>query len=397
MEYGRFRGSITPGDEDNVIAALEHPDRVCRIRLDMTRSELGRIARVMQEPFPVLTRLWIHSDKHAAILPSGFLGGSAPSLQKIVLFGVPYPALPTLLLSASDLVELNLHDIPKTGYIPPEAMVASLAALPRLETLYIGFEFDPFRADLLLPATRAVLPALNYMSFSGVCEYLENFLARIDAPQLNTIAIFYSDQFEVPQLSEFINRSENLKRTLSRYCRLLLGDFDDFLDFSIGGLTSDDEAKRSGRWEPGTGISVCIICKGRDQQIMHLTHLLGWISPILSDMVHFTIRFESFMPEPFPEPEDLDDIEWLEFLRRFSSVRTLFVSGELAGHVSRALEDIPGAIATEVLPSLDLLCLEDEPVSSVDKFIDDRRDSGHPVTIVDTKREFDERLEAYPP
>jgi hypothetical protein len=46
-------------DEDNIIAALEHPDRVRAIRLSLTGPQLGRIATALaiQEQFPVLTHL----------------------------------------------------------------------------------------------------------------------------------------------------------------------------------------------------------------------------------------------------------------------------------------------------------------------------------------------------
>ena len=77
----------------------------------------------------------------------------------------------------------------------------------------------------------------------------------------------------------------------------------------------------------------------------------------------------------------------------------LFVSAGIAGHVSRALGDIAEVTATEVLPVLELLCLEDQPLSSVDKFIAFRQDSGHPATILNARKwEFEERLgiQSYP-
>ena len=105
------------------------------------------------------------------VLPDGFLGGSAPCLQEFELVGIPFPALPTLLLSACGLVALKLRDIPPTGYISPEAMVARLAAFPKLKFLHIGFQPVASRPDqeLLPPQTRAVLPALHYLFFDGVC------------------------------------------------------------------------------------------------------------------------------------------------------------------------------------------------------------------------------------
>ncbi|KAH9169996.1 hypothetical protein EDB89DRAFT_1368048 [Lactarius sanguifluus] len=257
MRYGLYGGdTIAPDDEDNVIAALEHPDRVCRIGLHMTGSQLGRTTAAMQGPFPVLTRLSISSeDENVPVITSSFLAGSAPRLQEIELSGVPFPALPTLLLSVSDLVTLRICDTPKIGYISPEVMVTHLAALPRLKLLEIEFLQPDSLPDrmLLLPMTRTVLPALEHFVFSCFCEYLEDFVARIDAPQFRSIEIYYWDQapldsgFKVLQLSEFINRSENLKRTLSGHFQINVEE-SDAVGCCIGSATGDED----GRPEPET-------------------------------------------------------------------------------------------------------------------------------------------------
>ncbi|KAH9169987.1 hypothetical protein EDB89DRAFT_2244339 [Lactarius sanguifluus] len=408
MQYGlQDWDTITFDDEDNIIAALEHPDRICRARLYVTESQLGRITAVMQEPFPVLTCLSLYicisEDENVpvGVIPSGFLAGSAPRLQEIELDGIPFPALPTLLLSASDLVTLRLCDTPTIGYISPEVMVAHLAALPKLKLLDIEFKSDSLPGRTLLPLmTRTVLPALKHSVFC-VCEYSEDFLARIDAPQLCCIEIYYVDEavvdFAVPQLTDFINRSENLKRTLSKHCQIIVDDIEGIVDLYIGGPTDNVTCL-----QPETGICVYFLCNGMDRKFLQLTSVLSRVSPILSHTIHFAIIPEGHEPscEPSlpPDPsEELNNIEWLQVLRQFSSVQTLFVAAMFAGYVSRALEDIAEVTATEVLPALELLCLEDQPMSSVDRFIAIRRDSGRLVTIVGTKEEFEKRLEAYPP
>ncbi|KAH9169979.1 hypothetical protein EDB89DRAFT_2072456 [Lactarius sanguifluus] len=395
IQYGLYdRDTITPNNEDNVIAALEHPDRVSRVRLYLTESQLGRITAAMQEPFPVLTRLSISSsDANVPIIPSGFLAGSAPRLQGIELRGVPFPALPTLLLSAGDLVELKLRHIPEIGYISPEVMVSHLAAFPRLKILEIGFLTpSPLPDRTPSPLTRTVLPALNY--FAGVCDYMEDFVALIDAPQLRSIEIYYLDpvvfDFGVPQLSEFISRSENLKRTLSRHCQIMLDDIHDTIDCSIG-ATSDNVQHR----EPEAGIYVYFLCDGRDRQFFHLIRMLSQISPVLPDIIHFAINSETV--DPPSSPEDVDYFEWLGLLRSLSSAQTLFVTMMFAIHVSRILEYNAETPVTNFLPALDFLYLEDEPISAVDELIAVRRDSGHPVTIINTKKEFKKILAAYPP
>ncbi|KAH9163243.1 hypothetical protein EDB89DRAFT_575398 [Lactarius sanguifluus] len=201
--------------EGKLIEALKHPDRVCYVSLDLTIPQLGKmVAGVMQKPFPVLTRLnvFLYGGGDSPVLPANFLGGSAPCLQTIRLHGIPFPALPSLLLSASHLVNLTLFNIPPTGYISPEAMVASLAELPRLEIFAIGFRSATSRPDRIHPppVIRTVLPALTYFHFQGASEYLEDLVARIDGPQLGQILTLYFNQLvgiQVTQLSKFIDRS----------------------------------------------------------------------------------------------------------------------------------------------------------------------------------------------
>ncbi|KAH9163255.1 hypothetical protein EDB89DRAFT_575917 [Lactarius sanguifluus] len=204
--------SKRPLGQANVINAFKHLDRVCYVSLNLTVPQLGKMVTVMQEPFPVLTYLDVSlGGGSAPVLPANFLGGSAPCLRTIHLRDIPFPALPSLLLSASDLVKLELRNIPPTGYISPEAMVASLAALPRLEIFVIEFRSATSRPDQILPppVIRTVLPSLTYFEFQGASEYLEDLVARIDGPQLDHIFTIYLKfvDIQVAQLSRFINRS----------------------------------------------------------------------------------------------------------------------------------------------------------------------------------------------
>jgi hypothetical protein len=180
-----FSSGIRPRDEDNLIAALEHPDCVSRIKLSVDESQLGKIAALMQEPLPLLTHLSISSHfGNVSALPDGFLGGSAPSLHELELCDVRYQALPTLLSSAGNLVNLTLRNIPPTGYVSPEAMASLVATTLKLEILEIDFNALMSFPDLILspPTTRTILPILRKFLFSGECKYLEDFVSRIDIP-----------------------------------------------------------------------------------------------------------------------------------------------------------------------------------------------------------------------
>src|SRR5216683_6161564 len=95
----------------NIISALQQHNRVCTIDIyiwSVPNSLLKEFA-AMQEPFPALTELSLQSlSENAPVLPDSFLGGSAPRLQNLFLWGITFPALPKLLLSTHDLVTLRL-------------------------------------------------------------------------------------------------------------------------------------------------------------------------------------------------------------------------------------------------------------------------------------------------
>ena len=127
---------------DDIVAVLERSDRVYRINLqNLERSDLEIISAAMQVPFPELTDLVLSSNgKMVSALPDSLLGGSAPRLEYLVLTGIPFPGLPNLLLSATQLVDLYLSNIPHSGYFPPEAIVTALSILTCLEQLELFFE-----------------------------------------------------------------------------------------------------------------------------------------------------------------------------------------------------------------------------------------------------------------
>ena len=383
---------LSPSDEDNVITALEYPNRVCSVKLNATGLQLGRIARLMQEPFPVLTRLFIVS-RDAPVISADFLGGSAPYLQEITLSGIPFPALPTLILSTSDLIDLTLENIPPAGYISPETMCTCLAALPRLEILTIEFQSATHHPDQICPppVTRTVLPALTYFYFQGASEYLESLVSQLDGPQLNEIDIVYLDppvDFQVPRLSTFIERSVGPELTPSRRAHVcFLTIHREAFDFTLY-----RHINRPGldRYPLGTYISSDTF----DLRVSDLAHVLRQISATLFTVVQ--LELGARLDDDY-QLEHTDDVDWMHLFRQFPAVQTLHVSGRLAEFIALALDGIRGETVAEVLPSLDLICLEGQQASFVESLdiFADRRLSDRPVTVVYTRKEFDKRLESY--
>ena len=380
IEYN-FGGDINPSGQDNVVAALKHPDRVCGVSFRMKSSQLGDVATIMKLPFPVLTRLHIRSDDiNVPVLPKEFLGRSVPRLREITLSGIPYPALPALLLSAGHLVTLELHRIPPTGYISPQAMATCLAALPRIDTFDLQFQLSiPLPERMRPPLTRIILPALTSFKFRGASEYLEDLVAQIDSPQIDRVLIVYFNQlvdFQVAQLPKFIERSF-FKMTLFKHAQVTLSS--DRVSFDMCRHEFRHDEDHSTPCQPS--VKIVISCRGIDWQVWHMAQVLTHFSATLSNVIRLKLEC------PDRKYTQLECSEWLLLLRQFSAVQTLHASRKLAKHVSLALEDIPQETVTEVLPSLNSIALQGQRASSVENFITARQLFGHPVTVIDFERE----------
>ena len=367
--------SPAPNHEDDIIAALENPDRVRSIKLAVTNHLLEMLALVMQESFPALTTLWLSSkDRNAPVLPDAFSIGPAPHLSQIFLDGISFPPLPTILLSANNLVDLQLKNIPRIGYISPEAMAPSLAALTRLDNLCICFKAPISRLQLRHSpvSTRHVLLSLVTFKFHGSSEYLEHLLAQIDTPQLCSIGITYFNQldYQVPQLSRFIRRTEHLDLSRSRYLHGRI---------RISSLSVELYFQEEGRH--GTPLTLRISCKWLDWLVLHLAQILGQLPVLVSNVDYLSIDENDLQLELGWE-DSMDDTGWLELLRPFTVVKMLHGSRLLATHIALALDGVGEEMRTEVLPALTSLSLEDQPTKSVEKFLAVRRLSGRPVTYV---------------
>ncbi|KAI0288898.1 hypothetical protein BC826DRAFT_650827 [Russula brevipes] len=358
---------------DNIIAALGHRDRVRSIELQIPNSVLNRFTAAMKEPFPELTYLdlrTIRSDL-LLVLPDSFLGGYSPRLQTLRLDGISFPAIPKLLSSASDLVEIDFWDIPHSGYILPEAMVTGLSALTRLERLHIRFVSPRSRPDRPSPprSIRTVLPALKDFLFRGVSEYLEDLTSRIDAPLLSDLSITFFNQliFNTPRLFSFIGHAKNL-----RSCnQAQMG----FSDFSV----------RFSHTTPGhPGLNLTILCKPSDWQLSSLTQVCDSLSLSLLNLERLEICENSYFRQHWQE--DVEHAQWLELLIPFINVKILSLSKDFTPRVMPALLELSGERIMEVLPALQTIFLSESSLSgpvekALAQFLTARQLSGHPVAV----------------
>ena len=212
---------FTNSSMDNIVAALGQNDRIREIKLGRATSlQLEEILAAMRVPFPALTHLQLRSEGGTPpAVPDPFLGRYAPRLQHLSLSRIsfPFPVLRKLLLSTTHLVRLSLWNIPQFGYISPEAMVTCLSTSSSLRLFSLEFESPPPRPvqarESRRPSspTRTLLPTLTQLPFQGVSEYLEDLVARIDAPLVYLRTTFFLQPiFDNPQLAQFISRTPTL-------------------------------------------------------------------------------------------------------------------------------------------------------------------------------------------
>jgi hypothetical protein len=239
------------------------------------------------------------------------------------------------------------------------------------------------------PQTRAVLPALAFFDFRGISAYLEDLIAQIDTPRLDYFRITYINRFaiDVPQLSQFIGRTESLKPDRLRHAELIFGGS----NVNIR-LDCEQVGRRQSR------LFLQISCQGLDRQVSLLAQVLGQSATMLSNVSHLSIHAHCVQVVWEDDgDEDMEDIGYLELLRPFTTVRTLRLHGHSVAPIAFALEiGAEEMVDAEVLPVLHLLWLQDLPMASLENFTDVRFHSRCRVTIVNTEREFLNRRGPHP-
>ena len=351
---------------DNIVAAFGPSNRVCEVDLwGLAGLKLEKVLAAMQVPFPELTdlRLWSNDqiDETPPVIPDSFLGRSAPRLRHFELDGIPFPGLPNLLWSATHIVYLRLINIPHSGYISPEAMVALLYALSNLESLTLGFRSPQSRPDWesrrLPPPKRSILPTLRKFRFKGVTEYLEELVTRIDTPQLDHMDMTFFNQidFYFPRLAQFINCTPTLRLRTGDEAHVRFNDRT--VSVTLRNCTSSFD-----------GLLIYISCREPDWQLSSIEqvcnsslHPLSVVEDLYIEHGYWQLVWKN---------DAIDNTQWLQLLLPFTAAKNLYLSKEFAPDITTVLQELAGGRTTEVLPSLQNIFVEGlEPSGPLQKNI----------------------------
>ena len=389
MNYSSKDDLISPEDEDNIVAALEQPSRVHRIMILGETSLMKKVRIALRKSFPVLGHLDLDSPDFSTtpVIPRRFSGGSAPHLQHVRLNCMTFPQLRRLSSSARNIVTLRLEDIPWTPEFSPDDMVRSLAMLTRLTTLSLMISFYNGLPDQWTshpdPPALAIFPVLTHFNYIGGHEYLEVFLARIKAPQVSFVVIeyFIHENNQVSQLSQFIERTENLK-------------IDQFACARVFFYAEESRFELNCPRGPAflsltiTGFTVLEI------QVMVMADVLDGFAATFSKVDDLFVRGDLATTGTAIH-------RWEPYFGLFPAVKTLRLSGGVAVLITSALEGTPEEMAANVWSALRLIWLiecedeeedEDEDdwkqqVGLMERFLSLRQHFGCPVTILDMDNE----------
>ena len=365
---------LTTEDEEGIILALKHRDRVRRVRFGISVKQKLFVA--MDEEYPILEYLYIARPlgDNSTIwkFPETL---QAPHLRYLALTGFAFPIGSRLLTTAVGLVTLHLVMVHPSTYFHPHTLIQWISLMPHLETLRIGFESSIPNRDVERQLTRApnitpiTLPNLRHINFRGVSSYLEELVHRITTPHLEQLRINFFNQlsFSVPRLLQFIDAAENLR-------------------FGDAELIFSDKFVEAGAYLPEeTGMfpfGIRVICRHLDWQVSSATQIFK-SSQMFSAVERLGLQHEVHS-ESSEEHNEVDRTEWRNLLRPFSNVKILRVEKGLVKDLSRCLELEDGELPLELLPELQELRTfgSSDTGNSFTSFVNARLNAGRPVTLV---------------
>ena len=377
--YDEEYQDLTAEDEEGIILALKHSDRVRRIRLLKPIPILKRIIIALNGEFPILEFLLIeHQRYYRPVIknipnlnfPETF---RAPHLRELVLRNFATPIESPPLTSTGNLVTLFLTNIPSSVYFHPNALLQRLSLMPQLETLGICFNLscDVERQLLRTPImTRATLPNLRWLTFRGASAYLEALLPRVTTPLLEKLRICFFNRmiYSIPHLRQFMSTAGNLRfkaATFTVYEDCLMVEAHPYKGARLSTFFMELGGKRL------------------DWQVLSAAQVFHTLRTVFSAVEHLILDYDR--RDISSEWNDqADRTHWRELFGSFGKVKTLCVEDELVEQVSRALQAGEGESPLELLPELQELSYSSRgsPRDAFALFIDTRQKEGHPVTVV---------------
>ena len=368
--------SYAPEGDDNIVAALQHHDRIRCIELFLTDSLVEKLNTHVTEPFSELVELFIQSESNKPLILPGPRHWSM-HLRILHLKRSFLPSLPVLLFFSPNLVCLELHDLP-VGFPSPGVLAYALDGMCQLESLSLHcFHTSPLMdAPVPIPSKRPVLPVLTKLHFQEVVEYLGDLVAGIDAPCLRKFSVTLgylsnSQTDKLSQLGQFLSRTE-AQRSHTQV-EIQISDNHILIVFSAHQSPSH--------------FILTIDCTGLYNQLSIMTGVFNHFPASLLGLEDLGVITGSLSCRP----QSVDDESWICLLCPFSNAARFHLAGNFAKPIMHALQKAEQESKT-VLPALHKLFIEMDPHCDWEPLWPDVRSftalhqlSSHPIDV-----EYDE-------
>ena len=375
------RYGITAGDEQGIILALHHRDRVRHIRLRNPISLLQKFIIALDGEFPILEDLLIQNRSYPILanmslnIPKTF---RAPHLRHLMLIGFDIPIGSPLNTTMGNLVTLNLDLIPPqaSAYFHPETLLQQISLMPHLKMLRIflsnHFPSSDIERELLrVPImTHVALSNLRCFGFKGSSAYLEALLPWFTFPLLEKLEVYFFNQlaYPIPRLSEFMSTAGNFRLIATTLI---------FYEHYLHIMAYPREGARVHTF------SISLHGNHLNWQVASAAQIFHAIGAKFSAVEHLTLQYDRYFPSPMHNDEAYGT-QWREILRTFINVETISIDDGLIGQLSLSLQPFEGESFTELLPELqELTCYSTNPSHyTFTQFIVARQMAGRPVTVI---------------
>ena len=235
----------------------------------------------------------------------------------------------------------------------------------------LEIEFSPYwafsDADGRHPplSTRPVLPALTRFTFRGEGDHLNILMAHLDTPLLNRLSVTFLDSAHIhiytTQLAQFIGHAPRFRAIEEAS-----------IFFSDNAITVKLASRAIGHEGP--------LYQSNPRGLFQLwPHIAPSFPPL------FTLE-RLYISEIGDVDARLQQVinrtQWLEILRPFTAVKSLYISKLLAPQIMSDLQEFVGRGMVEVLPILQNIFIEGLQLSRpVQELFDAVRQSGRPINV----------------
>jgi hypothetical protein len=360
-----------------VIAALQYPDRVCRIAISLAETKSKYNAKLwaaMDQPFLALESLELDCKGIREVnLPPPFLSAQTPHLRRLKFTGYTSTLLSRILSRTTSIVDLTLS-LDAVFFDPLGThLLSHLQDMPFLRCL----ELEMWHYAVGSGEKKDVLLSrLTSFCFKGSISQLEALTADLSAPSLMEFRIARSSPLP-PPFSFAVSPTTHLSRFIytvaKRFFSTQLNAPDGEINLSIRKDSNSDDDQPF-RIVASSFASI---------------HSMGYVFCTSLATVQ-----DVFLASPFQPKSDLYS-SWHMFLSLFCNAKILRVARGIESEVEAILRPGDGTSASQFLPALEEIELnattstpsridENELASVFDlfkTFVDARKQAGRPVRV----------------